>query len=308
MDISSRFSEVDLSSGSTSYFSKPETELDPRLFVGTTLRPWVRNGIKRILFEHLGVRYTSPDRWISVWLAGSGVSYQWSASRDPGDLDCLVGVNYPVFRQYNQEYVGLSDEEISRMMNEGFHESLMPKTKNWEGYELTYYVNPQSDIRDINPYAAYDLISDSWTVFPDKSPELPYSRTWEQKVKKDYDTAIELVGRYTQALADVRASASNPAYRINAEKRLETVVDQAVAFYEDIHAGRKIAFSQIGAGYSDFNNYRWQAGKKSGAVHALKAIKDYKDLNDQEKQLDTYGIELPDSETLIRRAATNKKP
>lgn len=308
MDISSRFSEVDLSPSSTSYFSKPETELDSRLFVGTTLRPWVRNGIRRLLFEHLVVRYTSPERWVSMWLAGSGVSYQWSASRDPGDLDCLVGINYPVFRQYNQEYVGLSDEEIAKMLNEGFYDSLMPKTKNWEGYELTYYVNPQSDIKDINPYAAYDLISDSWTVFPDKSPELPYSRSWEQRAKKDYDTALELVSRYTQALSDVRSSASNPAYRINAEKKLQTVVDQAVAFYEDIHAGRKVAFSKIGGGYSDFNNYRWQAGKRSGAVHALKAIKEYKDLNEEEKQLDTYGIELPDTETLIRRAATNKKP
>jgi len=308
MDISNRFSEVDVSPSSTSYFSKPETELDPRLFIGTTLRPWVRNGIKRLLFEHLGIRYTNPDRWVSMWLAGSGVSYQWSASRDPGDLDCLIGINYPVFRQYNQEYVGLSNEEIAKMFNESFYESLMPKTKSWEGYELTYYVNPQSDIRDINPYAAYDLMSDSWTVFPDKNPELPYSRSWEQRSKKDYDTAIELVSRYTQALSEVRSNASNTAYRINAEKRLQTIVDQAVAFYEDIHAGRKVAFSKIGGGYSDFNNYRWQAGKRSGAVHALKAIKEYKDLNEEEKQLDTYGIELPDADTLIRRAATNKKP
>ncbi len=308
MDISNRFSEVDVSPSSTSYFSKPETELDPRLFIGTTLRPWVRNGIKRLLFEHLGIRYTNPNRWVSMWLAGSGVSYQWSASRDPGDLDCLIGINYPVFRQYNQEYVGLSNEEIAKMLNESFYESLMPKTKSWEGYELTYYVNPQSDIRDINPYAAYDLMSDSWTVFPDKSPELPYSRSWEQRAKKDYDTAIELVSRYTQALSEVRSNASNTAYRINAEKRLQTIVDQAVAFYEDIHAGRKVAFSKIGGGYSDFNNYRWQAGKRSGAVHALKAIKEYKDLNEEEKQLDTYGIELPDADTLIRRAATNKRP
>lgn len=308
MDISNRFSEVDVSPSSTSYFSKPETELDPRLFIGTTLRPWVRNGIKRLLFEHLGIRYTNPDRWVSMWLAGSGVSYQWSASRDPGDLDCLIGINYPVFRQYNQEYVGLSNEEIAKMLNEGFYEGLMPKTKSWEGYELTYYVNPQSDIRDINPYAAYDLMSDSWTVFPDKSPDLPYSRSWEQRAKKDYDTAIELVSRYTQALSEVRSNASNTAYRINAEKRLQTIVDQAVAFYEDIHAGRKVAFSKIGGGYSDFNNYRWQAGKRSGAVHALKAIKEYKDLNEEEKQLDTYGIELPDADTLIRRAATNKRP
>jgi hypothetical protein len=305
MDIRG-FSEVNLERASTSYFSRPETELDPRIFIGNSLRPWVKNSIKRILFEHLGVRYTSPDRWVKAWLAGSGVSYQWSASRDPGDLDCLVGINYPVFRQYNQEYVGLSDDEIAQMFNEDFYNSLMPKTKNWEGYELTYYVNPQTDIQDIHPYAAYDLINDSWTVAPDKTPSIPYSKAWEQRTKKDYETAVELITRYTQALSDVRASASNPAYRINAEKKLQIVVDQAVAFYDEIHSGRKVAFSKIGQGYSDFNNYRWQAGKRSGAVHALKAIKEYKDLTEEEKQLDTYGIELPDTETLIRRAATTK--
>lgn len=308
MDTSSRFSEVTVDTGSTSYFSQPETELDPRLFIGNHLRPWVRNGIKRILFEYLVVRYTFPERWVSMWLAGSGVSYQWSAARDPGDLDCLVGIDYRVFRMHNMEYSGLSDVEIAKMFNEDFHEDLMPRTKNWEGYELTYYVNPQTDIRDINPYAAYDLINDTWTVEPDRTPATQFSKTWEQRAQKDYDTAVELVARYTQALHDVQASATNPAYRLNAEKKLEAVVEQASAFYEDIHSGRKIAFSQIGQGYSDFNNYRWQAGKRSGAVQALKAIKEYRDTVKEEKDLDTYGVELPDTQTLIRRAATNKKP
>lgn len=300
------FSEVNVSPVPGSYFSKPETNLDPRIFLGDTLRPWVINSIKRILFDHLRIAYSSPEKWIKMWLAGSGVSYQWAAAREPGDLDCLVGVIYPEFRHYNQEYAGLSDDEIAKMFNEDFYNTLLPKTKNWQGYELTYYVNPQTNILDINPYAAYDLISNSWTVKPEPRPAIPYSKAWDQRVQKDLDTAKELIARYSQALSDVRSSATNPAYRVNAEKRLQLAVDQAVAFYEDIHAGRKIAFSKIGSGYSDFNNYRWQAGKSSGVVHALKAIKDYKDLSDEEKQKDTYGIELPDTETLIRRAAIHK--
>lgn len=300
------FSEVGVSPATGSYFSKPETKLDPRLFIGDALRPWVVNSIKRILLDHLKTNFTAPEKWTRMWLAGSGISYQWSAVRDPGDLDCLVGIEYVTFRQYNQEYSGLSNEEIAKMFNEGFYDRLMPNTKNWNGFELTYYVNPQTNIEDIHPYAAYDLISNSWTVKPDPRPAIPYSRTWDQRVQKDLDTAKELVSRYSQALADVRASATNEAYRVNAEKRLQLAVEQAVAFYDDIHEGRKIAFSQIGSGYADFNNYRWQAGKSSGVVHALKAIKDYKDLSDEEKQLDTYGIELPDTETLIRRAATHK--
>ena len=145
----SKYGEVNPHAGDTSYFSTPETGLDPNLFLGTKLRPWVRNGILRILFDYLAVRYTAPERWATAWLAGSGVSYQWSASREPGDLDCLVGVDYVSFRRSNLEYAGLSDREIASTFNEDFNADLMPKTKMWHGYELTFYVNPQTNIRDI---------------------------------------------------------------------------------------------------------------------------------------------------------------
>ena len=304
--MDNRFEEIHAEPSSTSYFSAPETSLDPRLFIGSTIRPWVRNSIQRILFDYLAVRYSSPDRWVHMWLAGSGVSFQWSAHREPGDLDCLVGIDYISFRKYNSEYVGLSNDEIAHMFNADFSRDLMPKTKNWEGhFELTYYVNPQSDIRDINPYAAYDLTEDNWTVEPQPSPNPPFTRDWEQRTKKDYDTAIEFINRYNAALSDVQ-SAPNEAYRLNAERKLSLVVDQASAMYDDIHAGRKIAFSKVGSGYYDFHNYRWQAGKQSGAVHALKAIKEYKDLMEKEKALETYGVEMPDTQTLIRRAATKR--
>jgi hypothetical protein len=39
-----------------------------------------------------------------VWLAGSAVSYQWSAAREPGDLDVLIGVDYIQFRKAHPEY------------------------------------------------------------------------------------------------------------------------------------------------------------------------------------------------------------
>jgi hypothetical protein len=192
------------------------------------------------------------------------------------------------------------------MFNADFSADLMPKTKNWEGhFELTYYVNPQSDIRDINPYAAYDLTDDNWTVEPLTNPAPPYTQAWEQRTQKDYENAVEFINRFNQALSEVQ-SAPNEPYRLNAERKLSLVVDQASVFYDDIHAGRKIAFSKIGAGYSDFNNYRWQAGKQSGAIHALKAIRDYKDTIEKEKALETYGVELPDTQTLVRRAATRK--
>jgi hypothetical protein len=273
--------------------------------MGNKLRPWVRNAITRVLFEYLAVRYTHPEKWTKLWLAGSGVSYQWSASRDPGDLDCLVGIDYVSFRKNNLEYSGLSDKEIASNFNEDFNAELMPTTHRWHGYELTFYVNPQTDIRDINPYAAYDLLADTWTVEPSINDAPLYTRAWEQKAERDYKTANDIINRYSQALTDVK-STGNPAYRVNAERRLNEAVAQAIAFYEDIHQGRKIAFSQIGQGYSDYNNYRWQAGKRSGVVQALRAIKDYKDSADKATELETYGIELPTADTLIRRTASRR--
>ena len=209
---SAKFEEVSVEPGSTSYFSAPSSGLDPNLFLGNRIKPWVRNNIIRLLYEHLVIRYSDPTKWTHVWLAGSGVSYQWSASRDPGDLDCLVGVNYPMFRKHNLEFGSLSDTEIAAMFNEGFNQDLIPKTKNWNGYELTYYVNVRSDVRDLNPYAAYDLTRDRWTVEPDPTLHAPFLRAWEQQSDRDHATATELVARYTSALADIKA-APNDAYR-----------------------------------------------------------------------------------------------
>lgn len=290
--------------GSTSYFSTPSSELDPKLFQGMELESWVRTGVLSLLFDYLARHFSNPHQWTKAWLAGSGVSYQWEASREPGDLDCLVGIDYINFRRYNTDYAGYSDAEIASMFNEGFNAELMPKTRNWEGYELTFYVNPQTDIRDINPYAAYDLIGNFWTVTPEKNPQPPYSRAWEQRSIRDEETAKEMVSRYTSALEEVQR-ATNPAHRINAERKLQLAAEQAVTLYDDIHAGRKVAFSKIGSGYSDFNNYRWQAGKRSGIVQALRSIKELKDTSEKQSQLQTYGVELPDADTLIRRTLRN---
>ena len=158
---------VQIQRSATSYFSAPEEDLDPRLFTGHHLNGWVRNGILQLLFGFLNDAYRHSDLWCHVWLAGSGVSYQWSAAREPGDLDVLIGVNYVQFRKAHPEYVGLSDVEISKMLNEDFRNNLQPETENWNGFEVTFYVNPgATDIRTINPYAAYDLTHDEWTVNP----------------------------------------------------------------------------------------------------------------------------------------------
>ena len=294
---------VSLQGGETSYFSAPETELDPQLFDGLMIKGWVRNGILSLLFGFLNETYRHPDLWAHVWIAGSGVSYQWSAAREPGDLDVLIGVDYIQFRKAHPEYMGLTDIEISKMLNEDFREHLQPDTENWNGYEVTFYVNPgATDIRSIRPYAAYDLTHNEWTVMP--HPETaPHQPVWESVAQRDKSMATDIITRYSKALTDLQG-APNDAARRNAEFRMQQALSQGSMLFEDIHSSRRMAFSEQGAGYSDFYNYRWQAGKKYGTVPALRKMRDYLDAYKANQADETYGIDLPSTETLIRRAAT----
>ena len=294
-----------LQESATSYFSAPEQDLDPNLFVGTSMKGWIRNGILQTLFGFLNETYRHPDLWANVWIAGSAVSFQWSAAREPGDLDVLIGVDYIQFRKAHPEYVGLSDVEISKMLNEDFRNNLQPDMTNWNGYEVTFYVNPgATDIRTIHPYAAYNLTHDEWTVFPSKEGA-PKNPTWEAMAQRDRSMAADIVTRYTQALTDLQGS-QNDAARRNAEYRLQTSLMQGSLLYEDIHSARRFAFSQSGKGYTDFYNYRWQAGKKYGTVPVLRKMSEYWSAYKAQQAEETYGIELPDTQTLIRRAATYK--
>jgi hypothetical protein len=295
---------VTIEPSETSYFSTPGAGLDPRLFRNGKIVPHIRSLIYRILLEHLRAQYSNPESYIHVWLAGSAVSYQWSAARKPADLDCLIGVNYLAFRQANPKYKGLSDREISQMFNEGFNKELHPATGNFlDIFELTFYVNVQSDIRKIKPYAAYSLTNDDWTVQPEVKA-VPNNKQWDRRVAQDKSLAVDILSRYSDALSNI-GSATTDVARRNAEAALKLAVDQGAALFEDIHEGRKHAFSPSGQGYGDVYNYRWQSGKASGVVQALKELKEISKKTKQEFEAQTYGMELPTTSTLIRRAATH---
>jgi hypothetical protein len=288
----------------TSYFSAPAPELDPTLFEGRKIRSWVRQGINHLLMDFLKLRYRHPELWAHAWLAGSAVSYQWQAARQPGDLDCLIGVDYTQFRKANPEFKGLTEKEISEQLNEEFREELQIQTENWNGFELTFYVNPgATDIRTIKPYAAYDLKYDEWTVHPDPRQAAMVNPEWEKIINSDKESAKQIYVRFTQAVQDLKQSHNDPNKR-NAEIRLIAAYQQAEALFGEIHGNRSAAFSQSGQGYNDFNNYRWQAGKREGVVQSLREIRQY--VKDSQKDTDKskYGVEFPDVSTLIRRAAT----
>lgn len=301
--LAAKAEPVSIEPAQTSYFSKPQVGLDPRLFRNNKLIPTVRNAVLSHLFNFLNSKYQGASDWTFAWLAGSGVSHQWAAKRLPGDLDCLVGINYESFRKTNLRFAGLGNQEIASMLNEEFREELWPQTAEFlDAFELTFYVNVQTDIVKIKPYAAYSLINDDWVVEP-TIEEAPSDPSWVKKVEKDKSMAADIIARYAMALSRIN-QAPNTAVRLNAEHALRAAVRQAAELYDVIHSGRKYAFSESGAGYLDFANYRWQAGKESGIVQALGKLKEIADLTDKEFAAATYGIELPSVSTLIRRAAT----
>lgn len=301
----SQASPVKIEPSETSYFTKPQPGLDPRLFRNNRVISTVRDAILSILFSHLNKNYQGAEDWTHVWLAGSAVSFQWAADREPLDLDCLVGVDYIKFRQSNEDYARVSDREISKLFNDGFREELHPVTSNFLGtYELTFYVNVLTDITKIKPYAAYSLTTDDWTVEP-HIEEVKETEAWKSKTQKDKSMAMEILTRYEQALTQASGAKSDSA-RLNAEAALRLAVEQGSALFEDIHGGRKYAFSPEGLGYADYANYRWQVGKASGVVQALKALKELSTKTRKEFESQTYGVELPDASVLIRRAIRRK--
>ena len=292
---------TNLGANPTSYFSAPAPELDPTLFDGRNLKSWVRQGVMAILGDFLNLHYRHSEVWAHPWLAGSAISYQWQASRKPGDLDCLIGINYVQFRKANPEFRGLTDREIAAQLNEEFRNELQGQTENWNGFELTFYVNPgATDIRSIKPYAAFDLKYNEWTVVPDPNQQAPKNPEWERIASSDKETSEQVTTRFNAAATDLRTSNSE-AVRRNAEARLTAAASQGNALYNEIHTNRSIAFSPEGEGYKDFHNYRWQAGKATGTIEQLRSVRQY--MKNTLKGQNPYGVDLPDTSTLIRRAA-----
>jgi hypothetical protein len=212
------YGDLSLEEGSTSYFSTPEMDLDPSLFDGHHMKNGVRSAIKDAVYSFLSPRYMHPESWSRVWVAGSGVSYQWSADRDPADLDVMLGIDYVKFRKANPDYTGFSDAEIARMFNQEMHDELYPRishtTIGHSNFEVTVYVNPgvgagRDDLRIINPYAAYDVTQDEWTVPPNPRPMIRVHPSWDVTVETDRQRASEILRRYSDLLTQVQG-ATNP--------------------------------------------------------------------------------------------------
>lgn len=290
----------------TSYFSAPSAGLDPRLFKNGKLDSTVRNAILQLLSNYFDSRFVGSNAWSYSWLAGSGVSYQWAANREPGDLDCLVVIDFTRFRQSNTQFAGLSDKEIADDINEDIRANLHPLSAMFMGtFELTFYVITEPSILNIKPYAAYSVTDDRWEVTPSLEGA-PVNPTWDKAIERDRTMAIDIATRYLNAKEQYE-TATNDAVKTNARSQMTVAMSQGVQMYNSIHSERSMAFSTSGQGYNDFYNYRWQANKRSGVIQALRGIVKEMESRQEEFNKKTYGVDLPSTSTLIRRAATSRR-
>lgn len=305
--LAAQASAISLQPEDTSYFSAPEDHLDPRLFDGEHLRPSIRSSLLHTLYAFWRRRYRAAESWSTVWLAGSGVSYQWSAARQPGDLDVLIGVNWVAFRRNNDDFQDLGDQELARYLNDELREDLWPQTANFKSaYEATWFINAKGeDIRTLRPYAAYDVTSDSWTVKPDRNPHHDVPDEWDSQVQQDFERAVDIVARYDRALDEVQSTV-NPGLRLNATSTLRTAAMEGASLFDNIHEGRKHAFSPEGEGYSSAEEYRYKSAKGNGVMTGLRRMKDALSQAGLDIDDELYGG-LPDARQSLILAATNRR-
>lgn len=298
---------VSSTAGESGYFSSPEEHLDPRLFDGDRIHPHVRKWILDTLYAFWSSRYHRPKTWSTVWIAGSGISYQWAASRGNGDLDILIGVEYDEFFEANPTFSGLDEVDLASIFNEELHAELWPATANThigDGiFEVTWYVNPNStDIRNINPYAAYNLSADGWTVRPPSGDAFQHPQAFYDYAEREAKQARQIVEQYNTLAAQAKAMAPGSPGWHNAIRQAELTVSQASSMYDAIHLGRKAAFAPGGSGYGDYYNFRWQYHKKQGTAQALHAVgAAHQDAQD-EYNAEVYGGPIDAADVVLRRA------
>lgn len=301
---------VSVSGGSSGYFSRPAQGLDPHIFDGQHLKPSVRSWILGTLHNFWAPKYRGFQAWSTIWLAGSGISYQWAADRGNGDLDVLVGVDWPGFIRSNPRFEGLTPEQMADHIDVELKSELWPRTshQNFLGqtYEVTYFVNAGgADIRNINPYAAYNVSTDAWTIRPPDLPRNPsklYPNAWFKAVAGEARTITDLVDRYGNlSRQQAHTHPGTPGYA-NATTALHGVTSQARTLFDDIHHGRRQAFAPGGAGYGDWHNFRWQAHKQQGTAQALAKISAVDHDASEHLNRSLYGVDLGTPDALITRA------
>lgn len=299
--------------GASGYFSKPRENLDPALFdTFQYMHPEVRNFILKTLFSFWQAKgYRRAEEWATIWLAGSGASYQWAGDRGhgDGDLDVLMGINWPLFYARNPDWDSISPNKIIDHIDAELRHELWPRTAHTNfgdrTYEVTYFVNKNSsDIRSINPYAAYNISANVWTVRPNPVTAYdadPGDAQWYASITRDLEAAVHVRANVLKILGDLPYL--DGGYRTTALRMLRNEAAYAIGLMLEIHGNRHKAFDQpLGRGYWDYANWRWQANKRNGVVGVFGAIERAHKAATEAAQAASHDAPLASADELVIRA------
>ncbi|MEV7674983.1 GNAT family N-acetyltransferase [Streptomyces sp. NPDC088752] len=232
------------------FFAPGKKDLDPRLFDGDRMLPEVRQHLLSLLHGFWAPRYgDSWQTWARVYLAGSEASHFYGND----DLDILIGVDHEALNQHVDTFAGEPYGEVDERLTDELRHGLNDDTRMLPGpdgqetgpWENTWYVNPDSyDIRDIKPYAAYDITRDEWAVRPvevpaDFGPEKLPESTWD--VFEALQTLIKAVAELPDGVRE----------------------REGAALYDYLHGDRHAAFGPEGSGLYDPANATWKALDKA---------------------------------------------
>lgn len=218
-------------------FGPTKSKVDPRLFGSDRqMLPAVRDVIMEMAEGFLSKYSHDWQNWARVYLAGSEASLWWGNN----DFDILVGIHYDRFRSSTGK--NLRDEEITDLLNADFRahwndEDWHPPFRKHETWHLTGYVNQASwDIRNIKPYAAYEVVSQKWFVEPVEVP-----KDWGPD--KFPESTWRIAENYANEIGHLHRLGPGPTQQRHAQ-----------SLFEHIHADRKRAFGPSGTGVFDVGN------------------------------------------------------
>jgi GNAT superfamily N-acetyltransferase len=231
------------------FFAPGEKGLDPRLFDGDRMHPEVRQYLLSLLNGFWAPRYgDSWQSWARVYLAGSEASHFYGN----GDLDILIGINYEALNQHCDAFCGepwneIGDRltaELKANLNDDLRMLPGPDGKETGPWENTWFVlrdpSGTGDIRNIKPYAAYDITADTWAVRP---VEVPDDFGPEKLPEANWDV-VDAVRALVKAIGELPPG---------------TREREGAALYDYLHSDRSAAFGDEGTGLYDTANVRWKA-------------------------------------------------
>ncbi|MFE0490148.1 GNAT family N-acetyltransferase [Streptomyces griseoaurantiacus] len=249
------------------FFAPGEKGLDPRLFdENERMHPEVRQHILGLLDSFWAPKYgDSWQSWARVYLAGSEASH-WYGNND---LDVLIGINHEALNHHVDAFCGepdkVVDDKLTDELRHGLNDDARmlpgPDGKETGPWESTFFVNPDSyDIRDIKPYAAYDITADEWAVKPvevpnDFGPEKLPESTWD---------VFEAIQKLIKAIRELPEGVRER---------------EGSALYDYLHADRHSAFGPDGTGLYDPANSVWKALDKAPGK-PLQQLIDWKHAHD----------------------------